>query len=91
MQTKNPFLDDIAKLATGAAGAVAGVRGEMEEAFRAWLERQLDAMDLVTREDFEVVRAMAEKAREENETLRGELEALKAATEAKTSQKKSSA
>lgn len=77
MQSKNPFLDDMAKLATGAAGALNGVRGEMEEAFRAWLERQLDTMDLVTREEFDVVADMARKAREDNDVLRAELEALK--------------
>ncbi len=79
MQTRNPFFDDLAKLATGAAGAVAGVRSEMEESFRAWLERQLDTMDLVTREEFDVVADMARKAREENDALRAELDALKSA------------
>ena len=61
MQTNNKFMDDMAKLATGAAGALHSVKGEMEEHFRAWLDRQLSSMDLVTREDFETVRAMAEK------------------------------
>ncbi len=77
MQTSNRLLDDMAKLATGAVGAAHSVKGEMESAFRAWLDRQLAGMDLVTREEFETVRAMAEKARLENDDLRAELELLK--------------
>ncbi|GHF18904.1 pyrroline-5-carboxylate reductase [Kordiimonas sediminis] len=77
MQTNNKFIDDLAKLATSAAGAVHSVRGEMEDSFRAWLDRQLAGMDLVSREEFEIVRDMAEKARSENEDLRAELEILK--------------
>ena len=78
MQTNNKILDDIAKLATSTAGALHSVRGEMEDQFRAWLDRQLAGMDLVSREEFEVVRDMAEKARMENEDLRKELDQLKA-------------
>ena len=77
MQTDNKFLDDLAKLATGAAGALHGVRGEMEAGFRAWLDRQLAGMDLVTRQEFEVVKSMASEARRENELLRKEIEALR--------------
>lgn len=77
MQTSNRFFDDMAKLATGAVGAAHSVKGEMEGAFRAWLDRQLAGMDLVTREEFETVRDMAEKARLENEDLRAEVEVLK--------------
>lgn len=77
MQTSNRLFDDMAKLATGAVGAAHSVKGEMESAFRAWLDRQLAGMDLVTREEFETVRAMAEKARMENDDLRAELELLK--------------
>lgn len=77
MQTDNKFLDDLAKLATGAAGALHGAKGEMEQGMRAWFERQITHMDLVTREEFEVVKTMAATARQENEKLRGELEALK--------------
>ena len=62
MQTTNKFMDDIAKLATGAVGAAHSVKGEMESAFQAWLDRQLAGMDLVSREEFETVREMAEKA-----------------------------
>lgn len=77
MQTNNKFFDDLAQLASGAAGAMHSVKNEMEGQFQAWLEKQLSAMNLVTREEFDVVRAMAEKARQENEALRAELDALK--------------
>lgn len=79
MQTNNKIMDDIAKLATGAAGTLHGVKNEMEGQFRAWFEKQIAGMDLVSREEFETVRAMAEKARMENDALRAEIEALKKA------------
>ena len=78
MQSNNKLFDDMAKLATGAAGALHSVKGEMEQSFRAWLDRQLATMDLVTREEFDVVKDMAVAAREENEALKQEIEALKA-------------
>ena len=83
MQTNNKFFDDMAKLATGAVGAAHSVKGEVEGQFRAWLDRQLATLDLVTREEFDTVRAMAEKARCENEDLRSEIELLKAKLEQK--------
>lgn len=76
MQTSNKLMDDLSKLASGAAGAIHGVKGEMEDHFRAWLDRQLSQMDLVTREEFEVTRDMAEKARLENGELKAEIELL---------------
>ncbi|GEQ97781.1 hypothetical protein JCM17844_14180 [Iodidimonas gelatinilytica] len=78
MQTDNRFLDDLAKLATGAAGALTSVRSEAEGAARAWLDRRLGELDLVTRDEFDAVKAMAAKAREENERLKARLEALEA-------------
>lgn len=78
MQTTNKFMDDMAKLATGAVGAAHSVKGEMEGAFQAWLDKQLAGLDLVSREEFEIVRDMAEKARMENEELRAEIDLLKA-------------
>jgi len=78
MQTKNKFMDDMAKLATGAAGAAHSVKDEFEGMYRSWLDRQLAGMDLVSREEFDVVREMAEKARMENEDLRAELDLIKA-------------
>ncbi len=77
MQTSNKFMDDMAKLATGAVGAAHSVKGEMEGVFKAWLDKQLAGLDLVSREEFETVRDMAEKARMENEDLRAEIETLK--------------
>lgn len=78
MQTTNKFMDDMAKLATGAVGAAHSVKGEMDGMLRAWLDKQLAGLDLVSREEFETVREMAEKARMENEDLRAEIDALKA-------------
>jgi len=63
------MLDDIAKLSTAAAGVIQGAGREAEVLLRQRLERLLDGMDLVTREEFEAVKAMAAKAREENEAL----------------------
>ena len=78
MQSQNRFFDDIARVAAGAAGAITGVRGEIEARFRDQLERVLAGMDLVSREEFEAVKAMAAKAREEQEDLLRRVEALEA-------------
>lgn len=77
--TSNRFLDDIARLATDAAGAAQGVRREVETVVRAQIERLLRDMDVVTREEFEAVREMALLAREENDRLGARLAALEAA------------
>lgn len=69
MQSQNRFFDDIARVAGGAMGALSGVRGEIEARFRDQLERVLAGMDLVSREEFEAVKAMAAKARSEQENL----------------------
>ena len=69
MQSQNRFFDDIARVAAGAAGALSGVRGEIEARFRDQLERVLAGMDLVSREEFEAAKAMAVRAREEQEIL----------------------
>ncbi len=74
----NRILDDFAKLMTDAAGAAQGVRREMETAFRAQGERLLNSMDIVKREEFEAVREMAIKARDENEVLLARIAALEA-------------
>jgi BMFP domain-containing protein YqiC len=79
MQTDNRLLDDIARAASGALGALAGVRSEVEAQLRGILDRWLKSQDLVTREEFEVVKAMASRAREENEALAGRIAALEAA------------
>ena len=78
MQSQNRFFDDLARVASGAVGAIAGVRGEIEQRFRDQLERILAGMDLVTREEFEAVKAMAAKARAEQEVLEARIAELEA-------------
>ena len=68
-QTTGRFFDELAKLMTDAAGAAQGARQEFETILRAQADRVLSEMDVVRREEFEAVKAMAEKAREENEEL----------------------
>ena len=75
-QTSNRLLDEFAKLMTDAAGVAQGVRREVETAVRSQAERFLGDMDVVQREEFEVVRDMAARAREENEALRRRVDAL---------------
>ena len=79
----NRILDDFAKLMTDAAGAAQGVRKEVETAFHAQAERWLNSMDLVKREEFEAVREMAVKAREENDALAARIAVLEAQLAAK--------
>ena len=74
----NRILDDFAKLMTDAAGAAQGLRREAESAFQSQAERFLNNMDVVKREEFEAVREMAARARDENEALKARLEALEA-------------
>ncbi|HDR28919.1 accessory factor UbiK family protein [Rhodovulum sp.] len=78
MQTSNKFLDDMSKLMTNAMGVAQGARDEAETAFRSMIDRWLADRDFVTREEFDAVRAMAQKAREENEALKARIEALEA-------------
>jgi BMFP domain-containing protein YqiC len=77
-QTNSRMFDDIAKLMSDAAGAADGMRREVEGVMRAQGERVMGAMDLVQREDFEAVKAMAVKAREDNEKLAARLAAVEA-------------
>ena len=72
-QTSNRLFDDLAKLMTDAAGAAQGLRRDAEAAVKAQMERLLQSMDVVTREEFEAARAMAVKAREENDRLAARL------------------
>jgi BMFP domain-containing protein YqiC len=77
MQSQNRFFDDLARVAAGAMGTLSGVRSEVETRIREQLERVLAGMDLVSRDEFEAVKAMAAKARSEQEDLQkrvGELE-----------------
>ena len=79
----NRIMDEFAKLMTDAAGAAQGVRKEIETAFNAQAERWLNTLDIVKREEFEVVREMAIKARDENDALLARVAALEAQLAAK--------
>jgi BMFP domain-containing protein YqiC len=78
-QSSNKLLDDFARLVTDAAGAAQGIAREAQTAMRAQGERILSDMDVVRREEFEAVKAMAVKARDENERLTRQVEALETA------------
>ena len=77
-QSSNRLLDEFAKLMTDAAGVAQGARREVETLMRAQGEKLLAGMDVVQREEFEAVKAMAAKAREENDRLAARLAALEA-------------
>ena len=79
MQVDNRFLDDLARVANGAAGALSGVREEVEALVRQRAERFLADMDLVTRDEFEAVKAVAAKARLEQEALEARVADLETA------------
>jgi BMFP domain-containing protein YqiC len=78
MQTRGRVFDDMARLANGAVGALAGAGRELEALIRAQIEKLLANMDLVQRDEFEAVKAMAAKARAEQERLEVRLAALEA-------------
>ena len=78
MQTRNKVFDDLAQLMQNALGVAQGARTEAETAVKGLMDRWLADRNLVTREEFDAVRAMAQKAREENEALKTRLEALEA-------------
>ncbi|MBZ8134887.1 accessory factor UbiK family protein [Afifella sp. IM 167] len=77
-QTNNRLMDEFAKLMTDAAGVAQGVRREAETAVRSQLERFMSELDMVQREEFDIVRDMALKARAENEALEQRIAALEA-------------
>lgn len=76
MQGRNRFLDDVSQLMTNAMGVAQGARTEAETAVKGLMDRWLADRDFVTREEFDAVRAMAQKAREENESLKARIDAL---------------
>ena len=78
MQTRNKFLDDMSQLMTNAMGVAQGAREEAETAVKGLMDRWLADRDFVTREEFDAVRAMAQKAREENAALEARIAALEA-------------
>lgn len=77
-QTTNRIFDDFAKIMTDAAGAADGMKKEVESMMKTQAERFMQGMDVVKREEFEVVKAMAEKARFENERLEARIKVLEA-------------
>ena len=81
MQTRNKIMDDISQLMTNAMGVAQGAKEEAETAMKSMMDRWLADRDLVTREEFDAVRAMAQKAREENAALEARIAALEAAAE----------
>jgi len=78
MQSKNKFMDDIGQMMTNAMGVAQGAKDEAETAVKGLVDRWLADRDFVTREEFDAVRAMAQKAREENDTLKTRLDAMEA-------------
>jgi BMFP domain-containing protein YqiC len=78
MQTDNRILDGMARFFTNAAGAAQAFKDEMETMMKARMERMIAKLDFVPREEFEVVKAMAARARSENDKLNARLAALEA-------------
>ena len=78
MQSKNKFMDDMSQIMTNAMGVAQGAKDEAETAMKSMIDRWLADRDFVTREEFDAVRAMAQKAREENAALMARLDALEA-------------
>lgn len=78
MQTQNPFFDDLARMAGGALGALSGLKAEVEALVRQQFERLMAGTDMVPRDEFEAVRALAIKARSEQEDLEVRVAALEA-------------
>lgn len=76
MQTRNKIMDDFSQLMTNAMGVAQGAKDEAENAMKSLMDRWLADRDFVTREEFDAVRAMAQKAREENDALKARLDAL---------------
>ena len=76
MQTNNKFFDDMSKVMTSAMGVAQGAKEEAETTMKSLIDRWLADRDFVTREEFDAVKAMAQKAREENISLSKRLDAL---------------
>jgi BMFP domain-containing protein YqiC len=82
MQSQNRLFDDLVKMMNGAAGTVAGMSREAEGAFRERVREWVGGLDMVSREEFEAVKAIAVAAREENQVLKSRLDAIDAASAA---------
>ena len=83
MQSRNKFFDDMSQLMTNAMGVAQGAKAEAETAMKGFIDRWMADRDFVTREEFDALRAMAQKAREENAMLAARISALEAATRGK--------
>jgi BMFP domain-containing protein YqiC len=78
MQPGNKIFDDMSKLMSNAMGVAQGAKTEAETAMKGWIDRWMAERDFVTREEFDAVKAMAVKAREENAALEARIAALEA-------------
>ena len=78
MQSQNPLIADFVKMVNGAAGTFAGMGREARESARERVREAMGGIDFVSREEFDTVKAMAAKARDENEALKKRIEALEA-------------
>jgi BMFP domain-containing protein YqiC len=91
MQNRNKIFDDLSQLMTNAMGVAQGARDEAQTAMKSMMDRWLADRDFVTREEFDAVRAMAQKAREENEALSARIAALESAAKPAAKTKKPAA
>ena len=83
MQSENPLIADIAKLFNSAAGTMAGMGREARDAARERVREAVGGLDFVSREEFDAVKDMAAKAREENEALKARIAGLEKALKPK--------
>ena len=83
MQGRNKLMDDIGQIMTNAMGVAQGAKDEAETAMKSLMDRWLADRDFVTRDEFDTVRAMAQKAREENEALKLRIDSLETARKSK--------
>lgn len=88
MQSDNKLLSDLARLGQSAAGTLHGVKSEIEDQVKSRIESVLMDMDMVSREEYEVVREMAIAAREENAELAAKLDKLEKELTKSTKKKK---
>jgi hypothetical protein len=86
MQTRGKLFDDISQLMTNAMGVAQGAKTEAETALKGVMDRWLADRNFVSRDEFEAVRAMAQKAREENDTLKARIEALETKRKGKSAE-----
>ena len=88
MQSKNKFMDDMSQIMTNAMGVAQGAKDEAENAMKSCMDRWLADRNFVTREEFDAVQAMAQKARVQNDELSARLDALEAASAKKAPKSK---